>query len=185
MSNSFLADLNKYRKFCTYEEKENAKVQKISTRIIILAYAIPVVLSFLNSVYAGIGTIAFLLGFSIALPILDDCIQYIVEKIRNMISGKDKLHKAIVNHIYTGEIYDIFNKDCENTRYILKENKEKMSNSIYHNKGLEGSLILSMIETIDILIERDAKKQNYLEEKEALINGNTKVGEMLKTVNEI
>lgn len=100
-------------------------------------------------------------------------------------SKAGKIKRKIYAQKYVGDIYDIFDKNCPITIGFLQKYKDDLSKSIYESKGLKGSQIFFLMTCIKEEREKQKKDAISQEEKEALIAGETKIGNMLKTLEDI
>lgn len=89
-----------------------------------------------------------------------------------------KIKKAINKKILKGGLFDVFDKNCEITKNILKENKKELEEELYYKKGFLGETILNLWDKIHI-----EKVKN--EEVSAMIECNTKTGKLFKEIQDL
>jgi len=116
--------------------------------------------------------------FGIIIMILSPIVSLIVE----LSSKQYRIKKEIYKNIYKGEIYDLFDKDCPATETVLKRYKKDLSKWIYLNKGLHGFHIVLLVDEIYEL-KKDIDEKNRI--KEALTQSSTKIGDLLRSVENI
>jgi len=168
-----------YLKMLDFVEKKFRNICVFLSSILFLSFfLISVLNSFKN---------AFEITFCIfTITIILYFIVVIGGDILNTVFGKkERIKRKIYRQKYVGDIYDIFDKECSITIDILRKYKKDLSKGIHESKGLTGKRILFLMNCISEERYKQKAEKLSMEEKEALITGETKIGNMLKAVENI
>lgn len=103
---------------------------------------------------------------------------------RKMFCKKTNIYYKM-DKIFKGSLSELFDINDESVKFVLKNFKNQIETGIYKNNGLHRDLLTSLINQISIRETEQRIIEKEKEEKEALINGNTKTGRMLEELRTI
>lgn len=93
--------------------------------------------------------------------------------------------QKIIRKKYSGSIYEFLDKDCPITLEVVSDYKAELEKQLLENREFNVSSLVEIIDTIDDYNTYKKKKQELQDTKDALLNTNTKTGEILREINSI
>jgi len=173
---------NLFNRFCVFVDANFIIFLK---SLLCLMSVISIVFSCFNGLNYGVQTFVVMLAIIFSSIIILGPLAIIFVVANVFLSKKERILKNLKKTLFTGDIFEIFDKNCEFTTHLLKEEKKYISAHIHEKKGLSAFYIMLLKDEIEESKNAHKIEKNIEEEKEALINNETKVGIMLKTINDI
>lgn len=181
MNSRFIEKLNLYRKLKKNKYKASRLLRFIDSLILWTPGIVLVSLNMKNNIgFAGLMMCSIAAFFTLwttkELPI-----GFFTYKYNKMINTEFYL----MFNKFNGSIYDIFDKNCDITKAVLKKNKDLIESELYYSRAIDGMTIMSIDDNISSQKEDreilEIKKENI----SVLINSNTKIGNNLRELNEL
>lgn len=120
----------------------------------------------------------FLFAFTMpAMPIL-------FKKLDEFFCEKTIIIKQMTK-TFKGSLNELFDLNDAYVHHVLKENSKNIEADIFANNGLSRGMIVNLIEEISFYQKLEEKRNREDEEKNALINANTKIGNMFQEIRSL
>lgn len=174
--------VKKYRKLCdeNYQSKfwSVRNVALVST-LILCSYALIIfIIHVLTDSKIIIMLFPFIFAFTIpAMPIL-------FKKLDEFFCEKTIIIKQMTK-TFKGSLNELFDLNDAYVHHVLKENSKNIEADIFANNGLSRGMIVNLIEEISFYQKLEEKRNREDEEKNALINANTKIGNMFQEIRSL
>lgn len=93
--------------------------------------------------------------------------------------------EKIIDKKYIGSIYEFLDKDCHITLEVVSDYKAELEKQLLENREFNVSSLIAIIDSVDDYNNYKKKKQELQDTKDALLNTDTKTGEILREINSI
>lgn len=176
--------VRQYKKLCD----ENYKSNFLNWAPIILIFTIAVILFILvvilnSGFFEKTVTAGFLSAFC-TFAIIATLLYGTMIHGPKIFCKKTKIYYKM-DKIFKGSLSELFDINDSSVKFVLKKFEHHIENKIYKNNGLDRDLLTSLIYQISIHETEQRNIEKEKEEKEVLINGNTKTGRMLEELRTI
>lgn len=174
--------VKKYRRLCDedYESKfwsiGNIALMSI---LILCSYAL---ITFIVYKLTGSKIIIMLFPFLFAFTI--PAMPTLFISLDERFCEKTKIIKKMTE-TFKGSINELFDLNDVYVYHVLKENSKNIEANIFANNGLSRGMIVKLIEEISFYQKLEEKRNREDEEKNALINANTKIGNMFQEIRSL
>jgi len=134
---------------------------------------------FISETKKTINLFIFELLFVMASIIIVSWLEY------HYIDKKANYKQRIIKKKYSGSIYGFLDKDCPITLEVVSDYKAELEKQLLENREFNVSTLIAIIDSVDDYNNYKKKKQELQDTKDALLNTDTKTGEILREINSI
>lgn len=123
--------------------------------------------------------------FSFELAFVFSSMLFVIFFGTYLFDKKTYYKEKVINKKYIGSIYEVLDKDCPITLEVVSDYKAELEKQLLENREFNVSSLMAIIDSVDDYNNYKKKKQELQDTKDALLNTDTKTGEMLREINSI
>lgn len=180
-----LLKFKEYRKLSDekYSSKEEIDEKHMLALMFVMIWIFLV--AFIFNLKGSLALFLVLAPLSVTWIFGENLLYYCIDK-------KQKIKRAVKNTIIDFELFEIFNIDDKMTKDVFQSREKEIEDDIFKNGFLSNNMIFSLLDEIGILNyekskidEIELKERIRQEEKEALINAETRAGLQFSQIKRI
>lgn len=184
-------DFKKYQKLSSKDQESDQLMVFLKTQTMVSIIMVVVFLMTVCSFIVGIVSqhmYVLCSGFALTYIVY----VFLLRKLTNIKTPKELIKSKIPQNLINDNFEEAFNFNDPLTKKVFVDKQAYINERILKDKGFSNGLIFEILDEIGLLISESKaneleriKQETIQEEKEALINSDTKLGKILSKVQKI